>query len=162
MSSENAAIKDETMQDMTRPLPEYYISSSHNVRSIDASVYRNDVVLMRCSIDRRTSLAANSKARVLSRDTFELCSKGADASNVRFPDRPICLLLLQTDSMLCLQSTYGMETMEIQSSLTASPSLQRFLLEPSYKLSLNTPFSLRLSQSSSVSKFIVRLINKTN
>ena len=85
MSSDNAAIKDETMQDMTRPLPEYYISSSHNVRSIDASVYRNDVVLMRCSIDRRTSLAANSKARVLSRDTFELCSKGADASNVRCP-----------------------------------------------------------------------------
>ena len=32
MSSDNAAIKDESLQDMTRPLPEYYISSSHNVR----------------------------------------------------------------------------------------------------------------------------------
>ncbi|GAA5953650.1 hypothetical protein JCM3765_006927 [Sporobolomyces pararoseus] len=30
MSSDNAAIKDEASQDMTRPLPEYYISSSHN------------------------------------------------------------------------------------------------------------------------------------
>ncbi|GAA5905492.1 phosphatidylinositol phospholipase C [Sporobolomyces salmoneus] len=30
MSSDNAAIKDESMQDMTRPLPEYFISSSHN------------------------------------------------------------------------------------------------------------------------------------
>ncbi|GAA5938629.1 phosphatidylinositol phospholipase C [Sporobolomyces koalae] len=30
MSSDNAAIKDEANQDMTRPLPEYYISSSHN------------------------------------------------------------------------------------------------------------------------------------
>ncbi|GAA6010969.1 hypothetical protein JCM11491_005887 [Sporobolomyces phaffii] len=30
MSSDNAAIKDESSQDMTRPLPEYYISSSHN------------------------------------------------------------------------------------------------------------------------------------
>jgi hypothetical protein len=33
MSSDNAPIKDESEQDMTRPLPEYYISSSHNVRS---------------------------------------------------------------------------------------------------------------------------------
>jgi phosphatidylinositol phospholipase C delta len=32
MSSDNAAIEDESTQDMTRPLPEYYISSSHNVR----------------------------------------------------------------------------------------------------------------------------------
>lgn len=32
MSSDNAAIKDESKQDMTRPLPEYFISSSHNVR----------------------------------------------------------------------------------------------------------------------------------
>lgn len=31
MSSDNAAIKDESRQDMTRPLPEYFISSSHNV-----------------------------------------------------------------------------------------------------------------------------------
>ncbi|GAA6033235.1 hypothetical protein JCM8097_003009 [Rhodosporidiobolus ruineniae] len=30
MSSDNAAIKDESKQDMSRPLPEYYISSSHN------------------------------------------------------------------------------------------------------------------------------------
>ncbi|GAA5900925.1 hypothetical protein JCM6882_005980 [Rhodosporidiobolus microsporus] len=30
MSSDNAPIKDETQQDMTRPLPEYFISSSHN------------------------------------------------------------------------------------------------------------------------------------
>ncbi|BGO94412.1 hypothetical protein NBRC10512_003785 [Rhodotorula toruloides] len=30
MSSDNAAIKDESRQDMTRPLPEYFISSSHN------------------------------------------------------------------------------------------------------------------------------------
>ncbi|GAA5905003.1 hypothetical protein JCM8208_007657 [Rhodotorula glutinis] len=30
MSSDNAAIKDESKQDMTRPLPEYFISSSHN------------------------------------------------------------------------------------------------------------------------------------
>ncbi|GAA5902903.1 hypothetical protein JCM5296_006327 [Sporobolomyces johnsonii] len=30
MSSDNAAIKDESAQDMGRPLPEYYISSSHN------------------------------------------------------------------------------------------------------------------------------------
>ncbi|CEQ42345.1 SPOSA6832_04140 [Sporobolomyces salmonicolor] len=30
MSSDNAAIKDESAQDMCRPLPEYYISSSHN------------------------------------------------------------------------------------------------------------------------------------
>ncbi|GAA5842020.1 hypothetical protein JCM5353_001096 [Sporobolomyces roseus] len=30
MSSDNAVIKDESLQDMTRPLPEYYISSSHN------------------------------------------------------------------------------------------------------------------------------------
>ncbi|GAA5947791.1 hypothetical protein JCM10213_002114 [Rhodosporidiobolus nylandii] len=30
MSSDNAAIKDESKQDMSRPLPEYFISSSHN------------------------------------------------------------------------------------------------------------------------------------
>ncbi|GAA6016812.1 hypothetical protein JCM10207_003260 [Rhodosporidiobolus poonsookiae] len=30
MSSDNAAIKDESEQDMTRPMPEYFISSSHN------------------------------------------------------------------------------------------------------------------------------------
>ncbi|GAA5853659.1 hypothetical protein JCM8547_007400 [Rhodosporidiobolus lusitaniae] len=30
MSSDNAPIKDESQQDMTRPLPEYFISSSHN------------------------------------------------------------------------------------------------------------------------------------
>ena len=85
MSSDNAAIKDETMQDMTRPLPEYYISSSHNVRSIVASVFRNDTILTRWSHNRHISLVVNSKVRVLSRDTFELCSKGADASNVRCP-----------------------------------------------------------------------------
>lgn len=32
MSSDNAVIKDEAKQDMTRPMPEYFISSSHNVR----------------------------------------------------------------------------------------------------------------------------------
>ena len=31
MSADNAAMKDESEQDMTRPLSEYYISSSHNV-----------------------------------------------------------------------------------------------------------------------------------
>ncbi|GAA5972511.1 hypothetical protein JCM11641_001877 [Rhodosporidiobolus odoratus] len=30
MSSENAAIRDESEQDMSRPLPEYFVSSSHN------------------------------------------------------------------------------------------------------------------------------------
>ncbi|BGP42650.1 hypothetical protein JCM10449v2_006662 [Rhodotorula kratochvilovae] len=30
MSSDNAAIKEESKQDMTRPMPEYFISSSHN------------------------------------------------------------------------------------------------------------------------------------
>lgn len=32
LSSDNSAIRDESGQDMTRPLTEYYISSSHNVR----------------------------------------------------------------------------------------------------------------------------------
>lgn len=31
MSSDNAAIVDDSAQDMTRPLCEYYIASSHNV-----------------------------------------------------------------------------------------------------------------------------------
>lgn len=30
MSSDNPALEDDTMQDMTRPLAEYFISSSHN------------------------------------------------------------------------------------------------------------------------------------
>lgn len=31
MSSDNAALRDESTQDMSRPLTEYYVSSSHNV-----------------------------------------------------------------------------------------------------------------------------------
>ena len=32
VSSDNAAVVDDSDQDMTRPLCEYYIASSHNVR----------------------------------------------------------------------------------------------------------------------------------
>lgn len=40
MSSDNAALRDESSQDMTRPISEYFISSSHNVSSAATLVER--------------------------------------------------------------------------------------------------------------------------
>lgn len=44
LSFENSAMGDDTSQDMTRPLCEYYIASSHNVRSVVLlSLEKNDL-----------------------------------------------------------------------------------------------------------------------
>lgn len=63
LSSDNAAIKDEADQDMQRPLSEYFISSSHNVRPGPAE-WRNEGCHHPDNlVGRHTSSALNFKVK---------------------------------------------------------------------------------------------------
>lgn len=74
MSADNAPLKDDTDQDMTRPLCEYYIASSHNVR---------ESLTQRCSLQgpdpqlfgRRILSAISCRVIAQSKVTFVHCSR---------------------------------------------------------------------------------------